>query len=330
MKINGKTIAVILLLLIVALFFYQRCGKRRAPEPEPGPVAGKLVVRFLDIGQGDAELLQLPDGETILIDSGDRGKPTVDLLKQFGVNGLDLIIATHPHADHIGEIRDILRAFKVKEVWDAGFTLKATKTYTDMLSEIKQQGIKFAAPKRGETRKFGDVLIEVLNPAPRFVDDSPNNASLVVRVSFGAKRFLFTGDAEVEAWHEMMDSEKDKLRADVLKAAHHGSSNGTTKEILEAVRPSIFTISCEVGNDYHHPHPKVVSLLQRDRGIQVFRTDLQGTITAVCDGNTILVSSEKKADVAQLYKTGDEVAGKASSGDDSGIMDTGKRSRKAK
>lgn len=330
MKINGKTIAVIVLLLVVVFFLYQRCSKRRAPEPQPGPVSGKLVVHFLDIGQGDCELLQLPDGETILIDSGDRGKPTVELLKQFGVSGIDLIIATHPHADHIGEIRDILRAFKVKEVWDAGFTAKATKTYTDMLSEIKQQGIKFAAPKRGESRTFGDVSVEVLNPSPSFIDDNPNNASIVVRVSFGAKRFLFTGDAEVESWQQMISSEKDKLRADVLKAAHHGSSNGTTKEVLDAVRPSIYTISCEVGNDYHHPHPKVVGLLQRDRSIQVFRTDLQGTITAVCDGNSIEMSTEKKAAVAQLYKTGDEVAGKSSSGDEGGSMDNGRRTRKAK
>jgi beta-lactamase superfamily II metal-dependent hydrolase len=328
MKINGKTIAVILLLLVVGVFFYQRCSKRREPEPQPGPVAGKLVVRFLDIGQGDCELLQLPDGKTILIDSGDRGKPTVELLKQFGVNDIDLIIASHPHADHIGEIRDILRAFKVKEIWDAGFTAKATKTYTDMLSEIKQQGVKFAAPKRGETRSFGDVHLEVLNPAQRFVDDNVNNASIVVRVTFGAKRFLFTGDAEVESWAQMIDSEKDKLRADVLKAAHHGSSNGTTRDILDAVRPSIYTISCAVDNDYHHPHPRVVGLLQRDRDIQVFRTDLQGTITAVCDGNSIEMSTEKRADVAKLYMTGDQVAGKSSSGDDNGSMD--KRTRKAK
>jgi competence protein ComEC len=334
MKINGKTIAVILLLLIVAVFFYQRCGKRRQPEPQPGPVSGKLVVRFLDIGQGDSQLLQLPDGKTILIDSGDRGKPTVEMLKQFGVSEIDLIIASHPHADHIGEIRDTLRAFKVKEVWDAGFTAKATKTYTDMLAEIKQQGIKFASPKRGETRTFGDVLIEVLNPGPRFLDEdaknAANNASIVVRVTFGNKRFLFTGDAEEESWKEMIATEKDKLRADVLKAAHHGSSNGTTKEILDAVRPSIYTISCEMENGYHHPHPSVVRLLQRDKGIQVFRTDLQGTITAVCDGNTIEVSTEKRADSARLYMNGDEVAGKSSSGNEGGSMDSGKRSRKAR
>ena len=131
----------------------------------PGPVSGKLVIRFLDIGQGDAELIQLPDGETILIDSGDRGKPTVDLLKSYGVKEINLAIATHPHADHIGEMRDVMRAFKVHELWDAGFN-NPTNTYTNMLQEVKAQGVKFSTPKRGETRRFGDVLVEVLTPGP--------------------------------------------------------------------------------------------------------------------------------------------------------------------
>ncbi|MEW6130286.1 MAG: ComEC/Rec2 family competence protein [Acidobacteriota bacterium] len=330
MKINRKTIAIVGLLALVALFFYQRCAKKPTPEPQPGPVTGKLVVRFLDIGQGDAQLLQLPGGETILIDSGDRGKPTTELLKQFGVSEIDLIIATHPHADHIGEMRDVMRAFKVKEFWDAGFTKNATKTYTEMLSEIKQQGIKFAAPKRGETRKFGDVLLEVLNPSTTIAEDDTNNSSIVARVTFGAKRFLFTGDAEVGAWKQMIETEKEKLRADVLKAAHHGSSNGTTREVLDVVRPAIFTISCAVANDYHHPHPRVVSLLQRERNIQVFRTDLQGTITAICDGENIEMSSEKPVEAARLYMTGDEVAGKASSGDEGGSMNSGGRGRRSK
>src|SRR5690349_12749454 len=141
MKNSSKTLGTIVLLIIIAAagFYLTRKKNQAQPESIPGPVSGKLVVRFLDIGQGDSELLQLPDGSTILIDSGDRGKPTVDLLKQYGVKDIDLIIASHPHADHIGELRDVLRDFKVKEFWDSGFTQNATKTYTDMLGEIKKQ-----------------------------------------------------------------------------------------------------------------------------------------------------------------------------------------------
>lgn len=331
MKINQKTLVTIALLIIGAAAVFYMARKRQQTQPDfvPGPISGKLVVRFLDIGQGDCELIQLPDGGTILIDSGDRGKPTVDLLKQFGVKDIDLIIASHPHADHIGELRDVLGAFKVKEFWDSGFTETATKTYTDMLGEIKKQGVKFVTPKEGVTRQFGNVKLEVLSPAASFVDDNPNNASVVVRLTYGSKRFLFTGDAEVAAWKNMLDSEKDMLRADLLKAAHHGSSNGTTKDVLDAVKPSIFTISCAVGNDYHHPHPKVVGLLKQNSSIRVYRTDLGGTITAVCDGNNIEMSTEKQIPQNRIYATGDEVAGKAPSGSDAN-MDSDSRGGKRK
>jgi beta-lactamase superfamily II metal-dependent hydrolase len=331
MRNNSKTKIMIALLLIGAAGIYYLLNKRDKPQPEfiPGPEAGRLVVRFLDIGQGDCQLIQLPDGGTILIDSGDRGKPTVELLRKYGVNAIDLMIASHPHADHIGELRDVLREFNVKEFWDSGFTDNPTKTYTDMLVEIKKQGVKFVAPKQGVTRQFGDVHLEVINPPATFIDDRPNNASIVVRLTYGNKRFLFTGDAEIESWKKMLASEREKLRADVLKSAHHGSSNGTTKEILEAVNPSIYTISCAAGNEYHHPHPKVVDLLERRRNIQVYRTDLGGTITAVCDGNSIEMSTEKEIAQNLMYATGDEVAGNMPNGGNTS-MDSGSRGGKRK
>ena len=306
---------VIVTLLAVALIAIVRFTRERNNRPQPGPIAGKLVVHFLDVGQGDSELIQLPDGEAILIDSGDRGAPTVELLHKFGVKQIDLIIATHPHSDHIGEMRDVMRAFKVLEFWDSGFN-HPTRTYGDMLQDIKDRGIKFATPKRGDLRKFGEVTVEVLNPSEELPDENPNNASLVVRLTYGSKRFLFTGDAEYNAgakssaWEQMLEKEKESLRADLLKAAHHGSSNGMTEEILDAVSPSIVTISCASGNDYHHPHPRVMRMLEQAASkTSVYRTDLEGTITAICDGNTISMSSDRQVARDRLYLTGDEVAG---------------------
>ena len=261
----------------------------------------------------------MPDGESILIDSGDRGAPTVELLRKYGVTQVDLIIATHPHSDHIGEMRDVMRAFKVREFWDSGFN-HPTKTYGDMLQAVRDQGIKFATPKRGDSRRFGEVLLEVLNPSANLPDENPNNASIVVRLTFGVKRFLFTGDAEIyeaakpSAWGQMIAVERDELRSDLLKAAHHGSSNGTTSEVLDAVRPSIVTISCAAGNDYHHPHPKVMRTLEQSRDqITLCRTDLEGTITAVCDGANIEINTDKQIAQGRLYLTGDEVAGTVAS-----------------
>jgi competence protein ComEC len=306
------TLALLAAVLVALVLFF----RQRQAVPEPGPVSGKLVVRFLDVGQGDSELIALPNGETILIDSGDRGSPVVELLKKYGVREITLIIATHPHSDHMGEMRDVMRAFKVRELWDSGFN-HPTKTYGDMLQEIKDEGIKFATPKRGDMRTFGDVMLEVLNPADQPPDDNPNNASIVVRLTFGEKKLLFTGDAEdyensakQSAWGQMLETEREKLHVDLLKAAHHGSSNGTTRELLEAVKPSILIISCAAGNDYHHPHPKVMRMLEQDRSrIKLYRTDLEGTITAVCDGHSIEMSSDKQVAGDRLYLTGDEVAG---------------------
>src|SRR5688572_24813110 len=143
MKKRSRRILLIALvvLALAAAFFLERTLRVR--EPEPGPLAGKLVVRFLDVGQGDAALIHLPDGETILIDSGDRGAPTDDLLLRYRVKVLDLVIATHPHADHIGDMRDVMSQFLVKEFWDAGFAYP-TRTYTDMLQEIKDRRIRFS------------------------------------------------------------------------------------------------------------------------------------------------------------------------------------------
>lgn len=308
-SIRNLVLALVVLAIAVGIYLNSR---RRAPEPAPGPAPGKLIARFLDVGQGDAELIHLPDGETILIDSGDRGAPTDELLTRYGVSNIDLIIATHPHADHIGDMREVMRQFKVTEFWDAGFPY-STKTYTDLLQDIKDRGIKFSAPKQGESRRFGEVLLEVLHPALVLADNNPNNASVVVRLTFGSKRLLFTGDTEVESWNQMLSGEKDSLTADLLKAAHHGSSNGTIEAVLNAVRPSIYTISCATGNDFHHPHPSVMSLLDRHKEIAVYRTDLQGTITAICDGNTIEMQTEKPVAANRLYLTGDEVAGKVAS-----------------
>lgn len=310
----NKTPRSILIVALIAAAFALVLVLRRSPNlPEPVPSSGKLVVRFLDIGQGDAELLQLPDGETILIDSGDRGASTVEQLRRYGVKRIELIIATHPHSDHIGEMRDVMRAFNVLEFWDSGFN-HPTKTYGDMLQDIRDRGIKFATPKRGDLRRLGDVLVEVLNPFEELPDENPNNASVVVRLTFGSKRFLFAGDSEYNAgsrssaWEKMLEEEKQSVQADLLKAAHHGSSNGTSREVLEAVRPSIVTISCAAGNDYHHPHPKVMTMLEESADkIKLYRTDLEGTITAVCDGNTIEMSTEKQVARDRLYLTGDEV-----------------------
>src|SRR5579863_5865181 len=150
-----------------------------------GTTDGKLVVRFFDIGQGDAELITLPDGENILIDAGDHGAPTVRYLKDIPVQNISIAVATHPHSDHIGEMRTALQQFSVKEFWDSGFPY-STATYQHMLDEIEQRHIPLKEVKAGETRTIGGATLEVLHPEEGSpIDDNPNNASIVIRLTYG-------------------------------------------------------------------------------------------------------------------------------------------------
>lgn len=294
----------VVLALSVVLLASLECKKKSEPT-------GKLVVHYLDVGQGDSELLQLPDGENILIDSGEHGAPTVKLLKQYGIRTLDLVIATHPHSDHVGEMKNVLTQFTVNEFWDSGLP-SHTATYDKMLDEIEQQKIKLVDATAGMTKTFGQVLIEVVHPdnGPP-MDSNPNDASVVVRVTFGDKRFLFPGDAELPSWERMFKEHRDQVQANVLKAAHHGSSNGTNSGVLLNVKPEYYVICCGVGNDYHHPHPSVMNLLKKagemNLNTKLYRTDLQGTITLTCDGKSILAETEKIGDESRLYMSGDEI-----------------------
>lgn len=304
-------IAVALLALALAAVIYL-LDRRHVPVPHPG----KLAVHFLDVGQGDGQLIQLPDGRAILIDAGDRGSRIAELLSELGVGRISLVIATHPHSDHIGEMKNLLRHFEVEEFWDSGFA-HPTRTYTEMLQEIKTRGIDLKTPGRGDTRVFDKCVIEVLNPDRAHTQDEANDASIVIRLSYGNTRFLFTGDAEVpssmkdsSAWRNMLAADRASLKADVLKAAHHGSKDGTTEAVLAAVNPEIVIISCKAGNEYGHPHSSVVGLLQRRAdSITLCRTDLQGSVTVVSDGAKLDVSTERQTPLSQLYLTGEEIAG---------------------
>jgi beta-lactamase superfamily II metal-dependent hydrolase len=204
-----------------------------------------------------------------------------------------------------------------------------------MLQEIKDQAIPFHMPKRGETKSFGPVSIEVVHPGAEFPDQEPNNASIVIRLQYGKRRFLFTGDAELpksqsdkSAWQQMLEGGSDKLQADLLKAAHHGSSNGTNQAVLDAVRPTVVTVSCRVGNDYHHPHPLFVQLLSGRRdNVALYRTDLEGTITVVSDGESLDVQTERQVAASELYRTGDEVAGRSDTNSNANGRAGGRRSK---
>ena len=256
-----------------------------APTPE-----GAASVYFIDVGQGDCELIRTPDGQNILIDAGANatGNELVAYLKKLGVDRIDALIATHPHEDHIGGMDEVVDAFPIGDVYlpkIADSQTPTTRTYERLLNAISDKGLQITPGRGGMTVLDEDgVKLEFLAPN---ADKYPelNSYSIVAKLTYGARSFLFTGDAESDSETEMVDMGYD-LRSDVLKCGHHGSSTSTSAAFLQAARPSYAILSCGVDNDYGHPHRETLEKLNNGN-IKIYRTDQDDTILAVCDGKDI-------------------------------------------
>lgn len=257
------------------------------------PDGVELQVHYIDVGQADA-ILVVCNGEYMLIDAGetDSDNTVIHYLNNLGVQEIDLVVATHAHSDHIGEMDDVLEAIPAEIVWYPNYR-HGTKTETDFLAAAEGCGARLYEPNLGETYNLGGATVTVLGPVKDDYKD-PNDMSIVVLVQFGDDRFLFTGDMEnidgaetdlVEYWGE------ESLRADVLKVGHHGSDTSTSYRFLRAVAPSYAVISVGEGNKYGHPTPEALKIL-KDAEVYVYRTDTMGTVVAVSDGENITFSWE--------------------------------------
>lgn len=256
-------------------------------------VTGKedLKVSFIDVGQADSILIQTPNGKNMLIDAGnnDDGNKVVSYLKNMGITQLDIIAGTHPHEDHIGGLDTVINMFKVGKIYMPKVT-STTQTFQDVVTAINNKGMTIAAPIPGEVVDLdSDVNLEILAPNGDSYEDL-NNYSIVFKLTYGSKSFLFTGDTEDVSEKEMLSGGYD-LKADVLKVGHHGSNSSTTSEFLSAVAPKYAVISVGKGNTYGHPTQTTLDKL-KNAGITVYRTDELGTIVATCDGNNITFSTK--------------------------------------
>ncbi len=263
--------------------------------PAVAPAAeGTVQVCYFDVGQADAELIQFPGGSNVLIDAGTSSTEDelIETLRSLGVETLDLVVATHPHADHIGGMAAVIEAFDVggvvmPRVSDSD--TPTTKTYENLLEAIMEKGLSAAPAEPGaELLSENGAALTVLAPNSEDYGDL-NNYSVVLRLTFGADSFLFTGDAEKESEEEMLGAGFD-LSATVLKCGHHGSETSTSPPFLSAVGPQYAVISCGVDNDYGHPDAVTLEKLSA-AGVEVFRTDLQGTIVAVSDGAGVTMTA---------------------------------------
>lgn len=259
--------------------------EKAAKAPDTSKPEGTLEVHYIDVGQGDATLIKC-GSHAMLIDGGNNNKgTTVQLyLKKQGVESLDYVIGTHPDADHIGGLDVIVYKYNCEKVIMPDYE-KDTRTYQELVDVIHDKNMKITYPVVGEQYALGEAEFTIIAPNSNSYGGNANDYSVAILLEYGKNRFLFTGDAEEASEMEML-SNGIELSADVYKVAHHGSRSASTQEFLNAVQPKYAVISCGEGNSYGHPHAEVLNRL-RSMGVEVFRTDEQGSIIASSDGENI-------------------------------------------
>lgn len=302
LKYRVLSLVLIAALVLSAVFTY---GPKKNPDfPGWGTIYRKaglygetsklydlpLCVTFIDVGQGDSILIKA--GQSfLLIDAGNPGndRRIREEMRRQGCQNLDYVIATHPHADHIGSFPELLRDVPVKNVilpeMDPSL-LEDPGLYEVFLSAVRRSRSHVILSLPGKKYSLGKAGFQILGPLHR--SGNANNMSVVVRLTYKEVSFLFTGDAESEEEYDILRSGRP-VRSTVLKCGHHGSRTSTSSSFLQAVSPKTAVISCGRDNDYGHPGPETLEKLQR-AGVRIMRTDRQGTIVVGTQGSKIWYS----------------------------------------
>lgn len=286
MKRKYKKLIYFILIAIFAIvseFYYNE------PLIHINPYDGKLHVYYMDVGQGDSIFIQLPNNENMLIDAGteDSGTKIAKSLKKADIDKIDHLVATHPHADHIGGMQKIVESFDIENIYmpDAATNIR---TYENLLLAIKRKGNKITTAKSNTKIVSNDKLnITIVAPNSNEYEDL-NNYSAVIKLTYGERSFVFTGDAEKLSEDEI----RSNIKCDVLKIGHHGSSTSTSENFLKKTHPTYAVISCGADNEYGHPHREVMERLKK-AGVKIYRTDINGTTEFVSDGNNISINTER-------------------------------------
>lgn len=251
--------------------------------------SSEFQVSILDIGQGDAILLEAPTGQVILVDGG----PDKSVLRRLGEElpfwerRIDLLVLTHPHEDHLAGFNSILDRYMVGGVMITGVEAKS-QAYQHFLETIKQKQIPLLVVQKSFKITFGQVRLEIIYPQTSMSGKriaNLNNSSIVMRAVYKEFEMLLTGDAEEIEEKALLASGVD-ITADVLKAGHHGSETSSSEDFIKAINPKLVVISSGLGNSYGHPSPRTLKRLER-LGIPIRRTDQEGSIHLNTDGYTI-------------------------------------------
>jgi competence protein ComEC len=251
----------------------------------------ELIVYYLDVGQGDSILIDYGLTE-VLIDGGDRSPGIAHSISSIVDGELEVVVATHPHADHIGGLIDVLSRYEVSEIWYGGEST-TSKTYADFVSGVQAENAEVNVAKVGDVITIGDLSFKVMNAASP--NKSTNNDSIVLLLTFGEIDFLFMGDAEEEAEASMLvSSVVPVIDIDILKVGHHGSSTASSPEFISIVKPEIVIYMAGEGNSYGHPHQETLETLN-NVGAAIYGTDVHGTIMVTTDGSSYNIVLSKQA-----------------------------------
>lgn len=277
-----------------------------------------LKVNYIDAGQADSILIQSPNGANMLIDAGETKENAVlNYLNGCGIKKLDVVVATHPHEDHISEMSKVIENFDIGEFYMPK-KQHTSKSFEKMIDALSAKKISPKEAKAGETINFdNDVKCSMVAPCKNDYDNL-NNWSAVVKLTYGGTSFIFMGDAEALSEKEIIESGAD-IKADVLKVGHHGSHSSTSVEFIEKVSPKFAVISAAKENEYGHPHKETLETLN-NFGVKIFGTYDSGNIIAVSDGENITfsvsgetiqsedLSAEDEKNIGQDFSDGNEAA----------------------
>jgi competence protein ComEC len=258
---------------------------------------GKLHVTFLDVGQGDAILIQTPQGQKVVVDGGPSPTALLTALGRrmpFWDRTIDLVVLTHPHDDHVSGLIPVLERYKVRAFLDGGQE-HPTPTYTHCLELIQEKGIPYQLARSGVRIQLGEGLqMKILHPKDEFLsgtNSDVNNNSIVLRLVYGRISFLLAGDVEEEAEAVLLFS-NENLASTILKSPHHGSDTSLNPRFLEAVNPRLAVIQVGADNKFGHPDPTTLAELE-EHDVTVLRTDQNGTVEVVSDGERYWIKAER-------------------------------------
>lgn len=262
------------------------------------PEGSTFRIQFIDVGQADAALISC-DNHYMLIDGGNRDDSSriYSVLQAAGINHLDIVVGSHAHEDHIGGLPGAFQAADADLVLSP-VTEYDSKVFETFKSKAAEKGSGLTVPPTGSTYALGSATVKILGLNG---GEDTNDTSIILKITYGETSFLFTGDAEYDGEHAVLDRGAD-LSATVLKVGHHGSDTSTCYPFLRTVMPQYAVISVGAGNSYGHPADDTLSKL-RDAGVEVFRTDLQGDIFCSSDGKTVSFETQKQANAEQLNPT---------------------------